>query len=59
MEMKRKWKGITILQRAVLEMAPLCNEWQIETAMLSMHFSVMRVGSDTFGDPTFQKGLQN
>ena len=25
----------------------------------SIHNSVMRVGSDTFGDPIFQKGLQN
>ena len=25
----------------------------------SLHTSVMRVGSDTFGDPIFQKGLQN
>ena len=26
---------------------------------LILHISVMRVGSDTFGDPIFQKGLQN
>ena len=24
---------------------------------LTAHFRVMRVGSDTFGDPIFQKGL--
>ena len=38
MELKRKWKEITIFQRAVLEMAPLCKERQIETAVLSMQF---------------------
>ena len=27
--------------------------------MTRPYTSVMRVGSDTFGDPTFQKGLQN
>ena len=26
---------------------------------VSLYNSVMRVGSDTFGDPIFQKGLQN
>ena len=25
----------------------------------TLQISVMRVGSDTFGDPIFQKGLQN
>ena len=49
----------------VQEGATLCNEWQIEATLL-IHsaaqvwaVSVMRVGSDTFGDPIFQKGLQN
>ena len=26
----------TVFQRAVLDFAPLCNEWQIKTAMMSM-----------------------
>ena len=34
----------TVFQRAVLDFAPLCNEWQIKTAMMSMHYATLGHG---------------
>ena len=45
------WKIIETERRYELE--------TISPNTLSLLTSVMRVGSDTFGDPIFQKGLQN
>jgi hypothetical protein len=33
--------------------------YKVEGDLTILAFRVMRVGSDTFGDPIFQKGLQN
>ena len=32
---------------------------EIDIQLYLLYISVMRVGSDTFGDPIFQKDLQN
>ena len=37
----------------------LKQDTQVRTFVFLLSVSVMRVGSDTFGDPIFQKGLQN
>ena len=35
------------------------NNEELKAAIFILCSRVMRVGSDTFGDPIFQKGLQN
>ena len=52
-------------EEKVLEATQHCNDretrssWQSNFAVHYISDSVMRVGSDTFGDPIFQKSLQN
>ena len=46
-ELKTKDSG-TVFQRAVLEFSPLCNEGQVETAVLCMHCSMRAQGTGRF-----------
>ena len=63
-----RWLGKTTCKKVPVEFCgngciitegrEICKDEKLYT-LGNIHISVMRVGSDTFGDPIFQKGLQN